>query len=70
MEELNHQASKSLKGTWDSDGWADLDQDAFGRVDVDLKLAGLVDRRVEKGKEALGKILTAVTMGHLKLGQT
>lgn len=53
MEELDHQTGETLEGTWDSDSRADLDEDAFGGMDVDLKFAGLVDRRVEEGKETL-----------------
>ena len=53
MEELDHQTRKSLKGTWDSDGWADFDEDTFSSVDVDLETTSLIDRRVEEGKKAL-----------------
>lgn len=53
MEKLDHETSEALEGTWDSDGRANFDKDAFGSVDVDLQLAGLVDRRVEEGKETL-----------------
>jgi hypothetical protein len=53
MEELDHETSESLECSWDADGWADFDENALGRVDVDLKLASLVDRRVEEGKETL-----------------
>jgi hypothetical protein len=53
MEELDHETSESLEGTWDANGWADFDEDAFGGVDVDLKFACLVDWRVEEGKETL-----------------
>jgi hypothetical protein len=53
MEELDHETSESLEGTWDSDGWADFDENPLGGVDVDLKFACLIDRRVEEGKETL-----------------
>jgi hypothetical protein len=53
MEELDHETSESLEGTWDSDGWADFNENPLGGVDVDLKFACLIDRRVEEGKEAL-----------------
>jgi hypothetical protein len=53
MEELDHKASESLKGTWNADGWADFDENAFGGVDIDLKFACLVDRRVEESEETL-----------------
>jgi len=50
---LDHETGETLKGTWDTDCWADFDEDAFGGMYVDLKFAGLVDRRVEEGKETL-----------------
>ena len=53
MKELDHKTGESLEGTWNTDGWADLDENTFGGMDVDLQLSGLVDRRVEQGKEAL-----------------
>jgi hypothetical protein len=53
VEELDHETGESLECTWDADGGADFDEDALGRVDVDLKLTSLVDRRVEEGKETL-----------------
>ena len=53
MQKLYHQASKTLKRTWDANGRADFDQDAFRGMDIDLKLPSLVHGRVEKGKQAL-----------------
>lgn len=53
MEELDHETSESLEGTWNTDGRADLDENPFGGVDVDLKFASLVDRRVEEREETL-----------------
>ena len=53
VEKLDHETGETLKGTWDTDCWADFDEDAFGGMYVDLKFAGLVDRRVEEGKETL-----------------
>ena len=50
---MDHQTSESLEGTWDTDGWADFDEYPFSGMDVDLKFACLVDRRVEEGKETL-----------------
>lgn len=50
---MDHEAGESLECSWDADGWADLNKDTLGSVDVDLELAGLVDRRVEEGKETL-----------------
>ena len=53
MEELDHETSESLEGTRDPDGWADFDKNTLGSVDIDLKLAGFVDRGIEEGKKAL-----------------
>lgn len=44
MEQLDHQASESLEGTWDPDRGADLNEDIPRSVNVDLKLAGFIDR--------------------------
>lgn len=46
VEKLYHKTSETLKGTWNAYRGADFDQNAFGCVNVDLELAGLVDRRV------------------------
>lgn len=48
VEQLDHETGEALEGTWNADGGGDFDEDVFGRVDVDLKLAGFVDGRVEK----------------------
>jgi hypothetical protein len=48
VEELNHKTCKSLEGTWYSDGWADFNEDALGRVDIYLEFSGFVDWGVEK----------------------
>ncbi len=53
VEKLHHQAGETLESTWDADGWADFDEDAFGGRDVDLEEAGLVHGGVEEGEEAL-----------------
>jgi hypothetical protein len=50
---LDHETGESLECSWDADGWADLNKNTLGSVDVDLELAGLVDRRIEEGKETL-----------------
>jgi hypothetical protein len=44
MKQLHHQASKSFEGTGYADGRTDPDEYILGCLDVDLKLAGLVDR--------------------------
>ena len=54
MEELNHETSESLEGTWDTDCRTDFDEDTLRGVDVDLEFSCLVDRRVEEGKKTLG----------------
>jgi hypothetical protein len=53
MEQLNHQTSEALEGTWDSDSWRHLDQHTFGGMDVDLQPSCLIDGRVEEREEAL-----------------
>jgi hypothetical protein len=63
MEQLDHKTSESLEGTWDSDGWADFDENTPGGVDVDLKLACLIDRRIEESKETLGLVSTRCDVG-------
>lgn len=47
MEKLDHQSSKSLERTRDPHGGADLDENSFGCVDIDLEFPGFVDGRVE-----------------------
>lgn len=53
VKQLDHETGETLEGTRDADGGRDLDQDILGGEDVDLELAGFVDRRVEEGQEAL-----------------
>jgi len=61
---LDHETSESLECTWDSDRWAHFDKDAFSGVDVNLKLASLVEWRVEEGKETLEKVSAVVMLNH------
>jgi hypothetical protein len=53
VQQLNHQTGEPFEGTRNADGWVNFDEDAFRSVDVDLELASLIDRRVEKSEEAL-----------------
>lgn len=53
MQQLDHQTGEALEGTRDADRGRDLDQDALGGRDEDLEFTGLVDGRVEEGKQAL-----------------
>lgn len=53
MKKLNHQTGEALERTGNADGRADFDQDTLCCVNVDLKLASLVERRVEEGKKTL-----------------
>jgi hypothetical protein len=53
VEELDHQAAEALERARDADVRVDLDEDALRGVDVHLQQAGLVQRRVEEGEEAL-----------------
>lgn len=50
---MDHETGESLEGTWYADAGAHLDEDSFSGVDVDLKLAGLVDRRIKEGQKTL-----------------
>jgi hypothetical protein len=60
---LDHETGESLECSWDADGWADLNKNTLGSVDVDLELAGLVDRRIEEGKETLRVVSTHCDVG-------
>jgi hypothetical protein len=60
---LDHETSESLECAWDADGWADFNENTLGRVDVDLKLAGLIDRRVEEGKQTLRMVSMLCDVG-------
>lgn len=53
MEKLDHETSESLESTRDADRWVDFDKNSSGGVDVNLKFASLVDRRVEECEETL-----------------
>jgi hypothetical protein len=54
VEELHHKSSEALERAWNSDSRADLDEHAACGLNVDLKLAGLVDWRVQQGEQTLG----------------
>jgi hypothetical protein len=54
VKELNHEASEAFEGTWYADGRADFNEDSFGGMNINLKLPGFVDWRVEKSEQALG----------------
>ena len=53
MKKLDHQTGEALEGTGNADGRADFDQDTLCCVNVNLKFAGLVERRVEEGEQTL-----------------
>lgn len=53
MKELDHETGEALEGTWDADSGRDLDQDTFGGVDINLKLASLIEGRVKQREETL-----------------
>lgn len=55
VEQLNHQTGEALEGTRNADGGRDFNEDALSGVDVDLKLARLVQRRVEEGEQTLSR---------------
>ena len=50
---MYHKTSKPLECSWNADGWADFNQNTLCSVDVDLELAGFVDRAIEQSKQAL-----------------
>lgn len=58
MQQLDHQTSEPLEGTRNTDRGGNLDQDALGRVDVNLEFAGLVDGRIEQSKETLVSMIS------------
>jgi hypothetical protein len=58
MQQLDHQTSKSFEGTWNAYSGADLDQDSFCCMDVDLQSTSLVDRRVQQSEQALQRVVS------------
>ena len=53
VQQLHHQPGEPLEGPGYPDRRRHLDQNTLGRVDVDLKPAGLVDRGVDERQQAL-----------------
>jgi hypothetical protein len=53
VKQLNHKPGETLECARDPYCRADLDEDPFGRVDVDLQLPCFVDGRIEEGQKAL-----------------
>jgi hypothetical protein len=53
VEELDHEPCEALEGTRYPHCRADLNEDSFRGVNVDLKLASFVYRRVQESKQAL-----------------
>lgn len=53
VQQLHHQAGKAFEGAGDANRRADLYQNAFGGVYINLKPAGFVDWGIEQGKETL-----------------
>jgi hypothetical protein len=53
VEQLHHQTCEALECTRDAHSRRDSDEDVLCRLNVDLQLAGLVDWRVEQGKQTL-----------------
>lgn len=56
MQKLDHEASKTLECTRNSNTWIHFDQDTFGRVNVNLEFACLVDRGVEQSEKTLHQV--------------
>ena len=57
VEKLYHQPSESFEGSWDPHSRADLNEDAFGRVYVNLQLPSLIDGGIKQCEEALERKL-------------
>lgn len=53
VKKLNHQTGETFKGTGNTNGGVDLNQNPLGGMDVDLKFPGLVGGRVEESEETL-----------------
>lgn len=53
VKQLNHEPCEAFEGTRNAHGRADLDEDAPGGMDVDLKLACLVHWRIEESQKTL-----------------
>lgn len=60
VEQLHHQTSKALEGSRDAHCGADPDEDVTCSLDVDLELARLIDRRIEKSEQTLYRHVSAV----------
>lgn len=59
VQQLHHQAGKTLESARNPDGRIDFDEDALGGMDVNLQFTRLVDRRVEQGQQALVRYIWA-----------
>lgn len=53
VQQLHHQTSEALECTRDAHSGADPDEDIARSLDVDLKLARLVDGRIEESEQTL-----------------
>lgn len=53
VEKLDHQTCKSFEGTWNTNCWADFNENTLGRVYINLKPASLVDWGIEEGQKTL-----------------
>ena len=53
MEELNHKAGEAFESPRYADCGANFDEDSFGGVNVNLKLASFVHRRIKESEQAL-----------------
>jgi len=53
VEKLDHETSKALECSWNTNSRVYLDEDTLGGVNIYLEFASLVDRRIEQGEETL-----------------
>lgn len=53
VKQLDHKTGKALESSWYPDCGAHLNEHILCSLNVDLKLASLVNRRVQQSKKAL-----------------
>lgn len=62
VQELDHETGEPGERTGNPGLWVNLDEDALGSADEDLKFACLVQRAIQEGKQALvGDVRAVIT---------
>ena len=64
VKKLDHKSSEAFESSRYADGRANLDENAFGRMDIDLELAGFIDRRIEESEKALYSGVSGRLLGY------